>query len=173
MSVWSWRDGAWVQLGIVTARRPQGLTFQIPPQGYVTLIFSLRLPNALSCLPSTIVSGEGPRARSCALTHYQSTWGSSRFPLFPGGQNPQWFSLSDAIQAPLPVSVALGCESWCGIETSYFSWGTFAAEIPDVHGCRGQPSLYFHTSYQCLCGFFCKVLIIKLLFSWTSVGYSD
>ena len=41
-----------------------------------------------------------------------------------------------------------------------------------VYGCRGQPSPCLCSSYQSLCGFYCKSLVIILLFSGSSVGYS-
>ena len=94
----------------------------------------------------------------------------------PGRQNPLWFSQPDATWEHFPESDALGWGVWPGVETPFFSGGTFAAVIYPKNLShhpweQGQPFLCLHPSHQSRFGFFCKSLVIRLLFNEPSIDY--
>ena len=98
----------------------------------------------------------------------------SRLLFLPCRWKPCWFSQPDFMWAPLVGSGALlGSLAW-GWDPC-FSQGTFAAEISfwnlNCHQWEwGQAFFHLCAFYQSQCGFFCKSLVITLLFGYSSVS---
>lgn len=89
-------------------------------------------------------------------------------------QNSCWFSQPIVRWASLPGSGVLGWRTRLGAETPLFSGGAFVAELflQNLSCCSLflKPLLF----YQSPCDFLCKslVILVKLLFSWSSVANS-